>query len=279
MTSNDNMQWLVISDLDGTLLNHDSYALDGALPAIRLLKEKQIPIIFNTSKTWAETLSIRQALDIHDPFIVENGSCIYCPKILFTNAPPAAESRDSFWATTIGQSIRDIRAILNSIDTPHTHYTRLSDCTIDEAVSLTGLNPEQARQAVNREFSEPLIWHEDEVALTKFKQQLSVHRLTTLRGGRFLHVLGECDKGLAARLLTQYYPVPVSTIVLGDSPNDVAMLKMADISIIIRSPSSHLLSDLVEADIHTTAVAPAGWTEGIKKALSKTGQNQGIKNE
>jgi len=278
MTAND-MQWLVISDLDGTLLNHDSYAVDEALPAIRLLKEKQIPIIFNTSKTWAETLSIRQALDIHDPFIVENGSCIYCPKIQFTDAPPTAVSRDAYWATTIGQSIGDIRAILNSIDTPQTHYTRLSDCTIDEAVSLTGLSPEQACQAVDREFSEPLIWHKDEVALAEFKHQLSTHKLTTLKGGRFLHVLGECDKGLAARLLKQYYPVPVSTIVLGDSPNDTAMLDMADISIIVRSPSSHLLSDLVEADIQTTAVAPAGWTEGIKKALSKTGQNQDINDE
>ncbi len=264
-------QWLVITDLDGTLLNHDNYTLDEALPAIQLLKEKQIPIIFNTSKTWVETLSIRQSLDIHDPFIVENGSCVFLPKSEFTDAPPAAVARESYWATTLGHSIRNIRAVLNSIGTPQTNYTRLSDCTIDEAVSLTGLTAEQARQAVDREFSEPLLWHADDESLAEFKRQLSSHGLTTLKGGRFLHVLGECDKGLAANLLKQYYPLPVKAIVLGDSPNDAAMLAIADISIIVNSPSSHDLEALVQADIKTTAAAPAGWAEGIHKALLKTG--------
>jgi len=262
-------QWLVISDLDATLLNHFDYSSEPALPIIELLKEKQIPVIFNTSKTYSETLSIRQTLNIVDPFIVENGSAIFLPKALFFQAPPAAVSRDDYWQITLGQSIQNIRAALNNINTPSSHYTRLSGCTIEEAVNLTGLSSEQASQAVSREFSEPLIWHKDKAALAVFKEQLCAHHLTTLKGGRFLHVLGECDKGLAATLLKQYYAMPVKTIVLGDSPNDAEMLSMADISIIVNSPSSAQLSVLVQADIQTSAAAPDGWAEGITKALQK----------
>ncbi|MCG8099497.1 MAG: mannosyl-3-phosphoglycerate phosphatase, partial [Candidatus Thiodiazotropha taylori] len=35
--------WLVFTDLDGTLLDHHSYDFSPALPALRLLKENQIP--------------------------------------------------------------------------------------------------------------------------------------------------------------------------------------------------------------------------------------------
>ena len=38
MTHKKTTQWLVITDLDGTLLNHHSYATGNALPAIRKLK-------------------------------------------------------------------------------------------------------------------------------------------------------------------------------------------------------------------------------------------------
>ena len=45
---------LVFTDLDGTLLDHETYSFELALPAIDVLKEKNIPLIFCTSKTRAE---------------------------------------------------------------------------------------------------------------------------------------------------------------------------------------------------------------------------------
>ena len=71
--------WLVVTDLDGTLLNHHDYAFDAAQVAIAELKAKGIPVVLNTSKTYAETVTIREKLGIGDPFIVENGSCLYLP--------------------------------------------------------------------------------------------------------------------------------------------------------------------------------------------------------
>ncbi|MDB4298363.1 mannosyl-3-phosphoglycerate phosphatase, partial [bacterium] len=45
---------VVVTDLDGTLLNHDNYRADEALPILACLAQLGIPVIANTSKTRAE---------------------------------------------------------------------------------------------------------------------------------------------------------------------------------------------------------------------------------
>jgi len=72
--------WLIFTDLDGTLLDHYSYQADAALVAVRALQARQVPIVFNTSKTLEECESLATRLAIAAPFIVENGSAIYLPK-------------------------------------------------------------------------------------------------------------------------------------------------------------------------------------------------------
>ncbi|MGA0327631.1 MAG: hypothetical protein ACO3OK_11595, partial [Limisphaerales bacterium] len=47
----DNAQrWVVVTDLDGSLLDHHTYSFEAALPALSVLKEEGIPLILNTSK-------------------------------------------------------------------------------------------------------------------------------------------------------------------------------------------------------------------------------------
>jgi predicted mannosyl-3-phosphoglycerate phosphatase (HAD superfamily) len=46
--------FLVFTDLDGTLLDHHSYSCEEAMPAVRALAEAGFPLIFNSSKTAAE---------------------------------------------------------------------------------------------------------------------------------------------------------------------------------------------------------------------------------
>ena len=261
-------KWLVVTDLDGTLLNHHDYAFDAAQAAILELKERAIPVVLNTSKTYAETLTIRDQLGITDPFIVENGSCLYLPLEQF-DRPQGAKQRDTYWELVLGATQKKIDEALRSLDLGDDHCTRLSRCSIAEAVALTGLTEEQAEQAIAREFSEPLIWHAGEAALTEFQQQLDSFGLTTLQGGRFLHVIGDCDKGLATQRLAEQYAGDVKIIALGDSANDAAMLNRADISVIVDSPSNHQLRKLVTADIQTKASAPEGWQQGIEAALDR----------
>ena len=67
---------LVFTDLDGTLLDHDTYDFEPARPALAMLVQKKIPLILNSSKTLVEILKIRRALGNCHPFIAENGSVV-----------------------------------------------------------------------------------------------------------------------------------------------------------------------------------------------------------
>lgn len=274
MTDKTHTQWLVITDLDGTLLNHHNYSTQAALPAIKKLYKLNIPIIFNTSKTFNETIRLQKELNIQAPLIVENGSCIYIPKSLYPdiNNAKSTSLRDQYWEISLGKTHSTINDTLKKLQTPSSYYQLLSTCSAEEAAALTSLSIEQAKQAISREFSEPLIWKQGNEALNEFKKELAEHNLNTLQGGRFLHVLGNCDKGIATNKLKDIIKTKdtqIKTIILGDSANDAAMLQAADLSIIVNSPSNHALHKIITANIQTCQEAPAGWAEGIEAALVK----------
>ena len=45
---------IVFTDLDGTLLHPRTYSFEAAMPALKLIKEKDVPLILCSSKTRAE---------------------------------------------------------------------------------------------------------------------------------------------------------------------------------------------------------------------------------
>ena len=77
------MGYIVFTDLDGTLVDHDTYSYEAAKPALAALREQSVPLIFCTSKTRAELEEYVNELDIAHPFISENGGAIFIPKGYF----------------------------------------------------------------------------------------------------------------------------------------------------------------------------------------------------
>jgi len=266
----DSTQWLVITDLDGTFLNHHDYSYDACLPTLNKLASLNIPVIFNTSKTFRETIELQQQLNITAPFIVENGSAVFFPTSQFPDKPLAeAVQRDQYWQVTTGETIQVIHNKVADMLKQTPGLIQLSGCTPQEASTLTGLTEEQALNAINREFSEPLMMKDGNAFTQAFIRSINESGLTTLQGGRFLHVLGHCDKGKAIETLVSCYHSPVKTIVLGDSANDAAMLSKADIPVVVKSPGNSSLAEQLSSPYITTSSAPDGWSEGIYYALHK----------
>src|SRR5829696_5225279 len=75
---------VVFTDIDGTLvdINTAEYGKE-TNELIRIMKEKNIPLILTSAKTRLEQNKIREDLGLSDPFIVENGGAIVIPKGYF----------------------------------------------------------------------------------------------------------------------------------------------------------------------------------------------------
>ena len=76
------MNPIIFTDLDGTLLD-DKYSFNESLPALKIVKNKRIPLIFCTSKTEPEIKIYLKKMNINMPFIVENGGAVFIPKNYF----------------------------------------------------------------------------------------------------------------------------------------------------------------------------------------------------
>ncbi|MDZ7359290.1 MAG: HAD hydrolase family protein [candidate division KSB1 bacterium] len=74
---------LDFTDLDGTLLDHDTCDFSPALPALEALRAAQVPLILCSSKTHAEMKSWRERPGINHPFIAESGGALVVPKNCF----------------------------------------------------------------------------------------------------------------------------------------------------------------------------------------------------
>jgi mannosyl-3-phosphoglycerate phosphatase len=278
-------QLLIVSDMDGTLLNHHDYSYQAVLPQLAELQQKQIPLILNTSKTFAELKSWIEKLNIQHPFIVENGSAIFIPQGYFSDIVLAGQwvdhSFSGYQVIVLGESIITLAAFLlqhkpEAID--------FSSCSQDEAIQLTGLNQQQAAEAQNRQFSIPLSFDSTEKE-QEFAELAGQSGFGVLKGGRFLHLLGKTDKGLASQRLKLFYETAFNAhygvIALGDSPNDTAMLDQSDIAVVVNSPSSENLNPSASQLIRTWQQAPQGWNEGVQSALKliekeiQTGKDNG----
>jgi len=245
---------IIVTDLDGTLLDHHSYGFEPARPLLGKLARAGIPVIANTSKTRSEWLHLAADLDNHDAFVVENGSAIYLP---------------DGECVVFGKKREAILEILSGLRDRYP-FEGYADWNADRIAEKTGLSLEDAARSSDRRFSEPLIWLGTDVDKIYFREDLEGKGLHTLQGGRFLHVLGQTDKGKAVDFIRSRMPGKPTIVALGDSPNDIAMLKAADIGIVIATPTGKILDFEAENRIiRSTLQGPEGWAETISPLIEE----------
>ncbi|OOY50799.1 HAD-IIB family hydrolase [Solemya velum gill symbiont] len=249
---------LVFTDLDGTLLEHDGYSWDKARTALVCLHESGVPTIPVSSKTLAELEVLAELIGFNGPIVGENGCVIRFPDCEIDIAPPGYERICTFLEDC---RIRD-----------GYQFTGFADMSVEAVTESTGLSFEEAALAKQRLASEPLLWQDSAARLQAFKLQAEHAGLVTLHGGRFLHLLGNTNKGEALNSITEWYRgqgyAIKQTIALGDSDNDRLMLEAADVPIIIRKPDkSHITLEERTDALLSSKPGPAGWNEMILQQL------------
>jgi len=270
-------EMILFTDLDGTLLDHHSYSFAPAREAITALREADIPWVLNSSKTLAELSELRTQLGQSHPVIVENGAGIAIPSDyrhqLWRMPDDDLHEQDGFLLKKTGRSRDDILHLLQPLKVQY-RYTGFTDMTQAKLSALTGLPAAGAAKAMQRHFSEPILWQDSQQAYDAFVLQLEACGLSLLRGGRFIHIMGGADKGRAMQWLLAGYShagvVPIS-VALGDSHNDLAMLKLADMAVVVRSPvhAAPQLPDHPHLTV-TEEMGPTGWNRAVLQIIHDT---------
>ncbi len=191
---------IVFTDLDGTLLDHHTYAYGPVVPVLEKLKGLGVPVVANTSKTRSEWLYLAEQIGNDDAFVVENGSAIYLPDgecVIF------------------GERREEILGYLSGLRTSY-DFESYSGWDVEDIAAATGLDLDSAKRSSEREFSEPLVWRGSQEDKVSFVNEVRTAGFATLQGGRFLHVLGRTDKGKAVNWFRGRSPDSSPVIALGD---------------------------------------------------------------
>ncbi|WP_163933266.1 mannosyl-3-phosphoglycerate phosphatase [Paraferrimonas sp. SM1919] len=263
---------IVFSDIDGCLLDHHNYQDKAAQAALTWLQKGHFPLVLVSSKTLSEMTELQRKWQLDTPMIIENGSAIAFPKSHYSEKQiEQAYSHGNYWLRALTEKI-DTVALLENFQ--HCAKT-FSQMDIEQLMALTDLEAEQARQAQDRLFSDPIYWSGSPQQLAQFKQHCHQLGIKVNQGGRFIHLDNGADKGYAVNklieLLTQIQPQlnPICSLALGDGENDLPMLKVCDFAAQIASPSHHFPSFSHPNLFRSQQYGPAGWFEAIEYFFSR----------
>ncbi|ALB63225.1 Putative mannosyl-3-phosphoglycerate phosphatase [Cronobacter condimenti 1330] len=262
---------LVITDLDGTLLDPNTHEWTPAQAWLERLIEHDVPVILSSSKTAAEIIALQAALGLEgQPFIAENGAIV--------QLDATWQDNPDFPRLLNGMPHDEILEIINRLR--HEQGYKLfcfSDVDEKTIAEWTGLSPKLAAMATLLEASETVIWRDSDENLARFSASLEALGLMLIEGGRFWHVLDvRGGKGQAANWLKEQYRKREgklrTTLGLGDGPDDASLLDNVDFAVVVKGLSRQgvmLKNDDPQRVYRTHASGPAGFSEGLDHFLGK----------
>ena len=293
----------MFTDIDGTLvdINTAEYGKETD-KLIRLIKERDIPLILTSAKTRLEQNKIREDLGISDPFIVENGGAIVIPKGYFPDYAlrdikyPLRETQETKngaidvnheIVVELGKPADYIRAKLSDIRKKYSiNFSGVADISVEKLSNLALISRDQAKRMAQRNYGETILQIQSE-DIARFIKYVQEDGMKVIHGGRFFDVTVGTDKGIAVGILKKLFKDKfhnnVTFFGIGDSTNDIPMLNLMDIPILVQRQDSSWVDDgeikmknAVDSSrnsissnklIKVEGIGPNGWENAIHKII------------
>jgi mannosyl-3-phosphoglycerate phosphatase len=240
------------------------------------LQGEGIPIVFCTSKTFAESVHLQEAMGIRAPLIVENGGAIYFRPGQLDPTGLDIQTIGDWQRISLGVPYGALLALLAAIEKlTGIEIGHFSSMSPDEIARECGLTLEAAERAKAREFDEPfriLSGHPED--LDQVTRMVEGVGLAICRGGRYHHLSGRADKGRAVQQVCGFLAQPhgpIHSMGIGDSPNDLPMLQAVEIPVVVMRPEGVYHPQLlrgVPGAIRATGVGPIGWNAAVLELLA-----------
>ena len=266
---------IVFTDLDGTLLDYHTYAFDAAVEGIGLLHASGVPLVFCTSKSYAEVLHFRETTGNASPFIVENGGAVYIPEDHFKDHSGKTPfdrlpRHDGFAVVEIGADYGRVRAAFGHMRAAlGGGLTGFGDMSAERVAAYLNMPIELARMAKVRRHDEPFLL-DDPALLVEVERLAGRHGLKVFAGTRFYHLMGDTDKGAAVKALVSIYNKvyeDITTAAVGEGRNDEPMFRAVDVPYLVQRPDGGYVDIAVPGIVKIDGIGPAGFTLAVKALL------------
>ncbi len=259
---------LLFTDIDGTLVAHDTYDPGPSAGAVARLQLAEIPVVLCSAKTRAEQEALRARLKLDDPYVVENGAGVVFP----VGFPGGRAGEGEQELVTFGLSYREVREGLEQA-ARETGVTvkGFGGLSVEEVSDLTGLSLTSAAKARTREFTETFVIEdptsESEARLAAHLEPLGIG---LLRGARYWMALGKHDKAQAVRYVISRYEEfgPVKSYGVGDSAGDLGMLEAVDIPMLVQRSDGSWADLELPGLMRLQGIGPEGWPQAADAALA-----------
>ncbi len=261
-----NSKILIFTDLDGTLLDRDTFKFDKIFNYLKNLLLKNIHIIPNSSKTRQEIENFNKELDENLSFVVENGAAIHNLNLINSSFPEKI---------SLSREIDEILKIFES-KIPNKYKSKckfVKNLSFDKQSKILGLNKKNIKAALNRQYSTPLLFEgskSDKIDLFKFVNDAG---LSLQEGGRVINLCDKVSKSQAMKNVIKVFKKitkeKLITVGVGDNFNDLEMLKNSDIPCLVFNDKFTLEKININNCLVSKKPAPEGWEEVVKLALEK----------
>ena len=261
-----NQKVLIFSDLDGTLLNRDTFSFDEIKNYILYLISNDISLIPNSSKTKEEINEFNKKLGEDLPYIVENGAAIFDLHLINSNFPEEI---------VLSREIEEILTIFSE-KIPENLVSKLKflhNLDLSDQMKILGLSKEKIRNALKRKYSIPLLFNGNISEKREIKNLVKSAGLTLQEGGRVINLCDNVSKSTAMKKVVKLFNKisndKLTTIAVGDNFNDLEMLKNSDIPCLVFNDKFTLETININNCLVSKKSAPEGWEEIVKLALDK----------
>lgn len=224
------------------------------------------------SKTELEQNIIRSKIDLHEPFIVENGGATIIPVGYFNEGKIIHSKKfgKNYIIETGGPAYR-IRSLLNKIRTKHDiNFKGVSDLSVTELSNITGLPQEYAKRMMKRKYSETIV-QIDNNDITKFENILEKVGLKMIPGGQYFDITLGNDKGTAVKILIDIFRKEYENNAIffgiGDSKNDESMLSQMNLPILVQKANGSWQNLQIGNLQKVKGIGPNGWEIALEIIL------------
>lgn len=258
-------QKIVFTDIDGTLIDIYSGKFEGTDLLVKKLAKMGIPVILCSAKTRSEQEYIRNKLGISDPFIIENGGAVVIPDGHFDDFEIGHHTRKNGYSLIEigGRSSEIVKRLARIREELQINFRGTTDMALNEISRKVRMPLPFAKRMSKREYGETIL-EIDPSDLGRLARVCTRTGLKVIHGGRYTDITQGNDKGKATRVLIdlfkrKYQPRRTIFIGLGDSENDLPMLKLMDIPVLVKRTDGSWCDSKIKNVVRSDGIGPKGW--------------------